>query len=188
VVAERRITDVAECANPVLALRARGEDYAPGDTDLAWTRITPWRSLLAGAFDTVDQPVVSARVAAPVDDPGAELLAGWLQARLGVVAERVEAVSTGIEAVTINLADGAELALIRQDGTAVLRRTGYADRVLALLQRRLGDELAEELRRLDPDQPYAAALSAASGLHGLDRRAAMRVHIWHDPALSEPPA
>ena len=29
----------------------RAKDYAPGDTDLAWTRTTPWRALLASAFD-----------------------------------------------------------------------------------------------------------------------------------------
>ena len=53
VVAERRITDVAQSPDPVAALRQRADDYAPGDTDLAWTRTTPWRSLLAGALDTV---------------------------------------------------------------------------------------------------------------------------------------
>jgi hypothetical protein len=32
-----------------LVLRARAEDYAPGDTDLSWTRITHWRTLVASA-------------------------------------------------------------------------------------------------------------------------------------------
>jgi glucose-6-phosphate dehydrogenase assembly protein OpcA len=188
VVAERRITDVAECVHPVQALRMRADDYAPGDTDLAWTRITPWRTLIAGSFDTVDRPVVSARVVAPLNDPGAELLGGWLQARLGISPERVDADAPGIGTVTFTLDNGAELTLIRQDGTALLRRTGYADRILSLVHRRLGDELAEELRRLDADQPYAAALSAASGVPALNRRPPNRVHIWQDPALSEPPA
>ena len=44
VVADRRITDIAQAADPVAALRQRAEDYAPGDTDLAWTRTTPWRA------------------------------------------------------------------------------------------------------------------------------------------------
>src|SRR6266511_2253468 len=49
------------------------------------------------------------------------------------------------------------------------------------------DELAEELRRLDADQPYAAALAAATGVTGLNERPPKRVHVWKDPALAEPP-
>src|SRR3954462_12187278 len=51
VVAERRITDSAQAAAPAGSLRNRADDYAPGDTDLAWTRITPWRAVVAGALD-----------------------------------------------------------------------------------------------------------------------------------------
>src|SRR6476469_8168675 len=40
VVSERRITDSAQAPDPVAALRQRAVDYAPGDTDLTWTRIT----------------------------------------------------------------------------------------------------------------------------------------------------
>ncbi|MFD9007870.1 glucose-6-phosphate dehydrogenase assembly protein OpcA, partial [Streptomyces sp. NPDC059552] len=48
---QRRITDTYSCEHPVEALGARAEAYAPGDTDLSWTRITPWRSMLAAALD-----------------------------------------------------------------------------------------------------------------------------------------
>ena len=65
VVADRRITDSAQAMDPVAALRQRAADYAPGDTDLAWTRITPWRTLVAGAFDTVESRVTGATVVAP---------------------------------------------------------------------------------------------------------------------------
>ena len=85
VVADRRITDANQSAEPVEALRTRADDYAPGDTDLAWTRTTPWRTLIAGAFDAFHSPVTAITVAAPEDDPTAALLAGWLRARLGVV-------------------------------------------------------------------------------------------------------
>ena len=37
------------------ALKRRAKDYAPGDTDLAWTRTTPWRALLASAFDDMGE-------------------------------------------------------------------------------------------------------------------------------------
>ena len=35
------------------ALRVRAADYAPGDTDLAWTRSTPWRAALTSTLDAV---------------------------------------------------------------------------------------------------------------------------------------
>ena len=34
-------------ADPAASLRQRAADYAPGDTDLTWTVITPWRAALA---------------------------------------------------------------------------------------------------------------------------------------------
>ena len=40
VFADRRITDSSMADDPLAALRPRAEDYAPGDTDLAWTRTT----------------------------------------------------------------------------------------------------------------------------------------------------
>jgi len=180
VVAERRITDVAEAKDPLAALHQRAEDYRPGDTDLAWTRTTPWRTLLAAAFDTVAEPATAVTVQAAPDEPTAALLAGWLHARLAVAPQIVpsdSAASSGmaLEAVRITLGDGSQLVLKRQPGgTAVLSRTGAADRTLTLVTRRLGEELAEELRRLDADQPYAAALSCATGVTGLDERPAKR--------------
>ena len=73
------------------------------------------------------------------------------------------------------------------DSQSLLRRSGLPDRVLPLVARPLGEELAEELRRLDPDQPYAAALAATTGARGLNDRHPTRVHVWKDPALAERP-
>ena len=56
---------------------------------------------------------------------------------------------------------------------------------MPLTQRELGDSLAEELRRLDPDQPYAEALAAATGQKGLSSRSAQRRHVWVDPAQEQ---
>ena len=46
VFADRRITDVSRADDRVAALRQRAVDFAPGDTDLAWTRLPvgapPW--------------------------------------------------------------------------------------------------------------------------------------------------
>jgi glucose-6-phosphate dehydrogenase assembly protein OpcA len=45
--AQRRVTDTAGGADPLGMLKRLANEYAPGDTDFAWTRLTPWRSLLA---------------------------------------------------------------------------------------------------------------------------------------------
>jgi glucose-6-phosphate dehydrogenase assembly protein OpcA len=195
VVAERRITDSAQADDPVTALHQRAADYAAGDTDLAWTRITGWRTLVAGALDPtagVAPEPVGATVTAPASDASAALLCGWLTARLGFTPVRQEPPAgpvaprgaTGLAAVRLHLANGDEVAITRQNGTATLRRGGHGERLLPLLTRTLGEELAEELRRLDADQTYAAALSAATGVPGLPERPASRVHTWVDPAVT----
>src|SRR5205085_1605544 len=53
VIADRRITDSAIAEDQLAALRTRAEDYAPGDTDLSWTRSTPWRAILTSTLDSV---------------------------------------------------------------------------------------------------------------------------------------
>jgi len=184
VVADRRITDAAQAADPVEALRQRARDYAPGDTDLAWTRITPWRTLVAGAFDTTEgNRVISATVVAPHTDPTAALMIGWLKSRLGLNPQwQHTSEYPRMRSVELRCDNGDELVLTRDDSLATFRRSGQADRKLPLVRRPLGDELAEELRRLDPDQIYAEALGAAVGVAGLDSRAPQRVHIWKDPS------
>jgi hypothetical protein len=188
VVGERRVTDTAQSADPVAALKRRAEDYAPGDTDLAWCRITPWRTLVASAFDTVEANLTGASVVAPVADPTAALMRGWLAARLGVTVEAVPTTEwPRMREVRLVCANGDEVSLTRQDDSATLRRTGQDDRQLPLVRRPLGEELAEELRRLDADQAYAEALGALAGVADLDERPPMRVHIWKDPTVAESP-
>jgi glucose-6-phosphate dehydrogenase assembly protein OpcA len=190
VVADRRITDAAQAADPTATLRCRADDYAPGDTDLAWTRITPWRTLVAGAFDTSRARVTGARIVAPPTDPTAALMSGWLASRLGITPV-MEPTSEfpRLRSVALTCEGGDCLTLTRENGTACFSRTGQPDRILSLPRRPLGDELAEELRRLDADQIYADALGALAGITGLDARPPNRVHVWKDPlAAAEPPA
>lgn len=181
VVAERRITDSAQAPDPLQALHQRAEDYAPGDTDLAWTRITPWRTLVAGVFDAGPATVSDITVSGPERDPSTALMCGWLSRRLGVQARVAAADTNRLAGVRLDLTDGGLVELSRGNGTAVLRRSGLPDRTLPLVQRPLGEELAEELRRLDPDQPYAGALETTTGLAGLGDRSPTRVHVWQDP-------
>src|SRR3954465_3190215 len=84
VLSDRRITDCAQSQDPMAALRLRAEDFAPGDTDLAWGRPPPWRALLASALDSVDSRPTSVRVGCEAANPSAALLAGWLRSRLSL--------------------------------------------------------------------------------------------------------
>jgi glucose-6-phosphate dehydrogenase assembly protein OpcA len=187
VFADRRVTDTSLAPDALAALSRRAEDYAPGDTDLAWTRATHWRALCASAFDSVTSAATGAQVHGEPGNPTRALLAGWLTARLGVPAEAVDASGQGISAVVISLADG-EVNLSRGDGAiATLKRSGQPDRTMPLERRELGDLLAEELRRLDADETYAAALSAATGVTALSDRPASRTHVWHDPTEAAEP-
>ncbi|MEU8664259.1 glucose-6-phosphate dehydrogenase assembly protein OpcA [Actinoplanes philippinensis] len=185
VVAERRITDSAQAPDPVAALKQRAVDYAPGDTDLTWTRITLWRTLVAGAFDSTEARVVGAKIVAPDRDPTAWLMLGWLKSRLGIepTLEHTDR-APRLHSVELQCENGDCVRVTREEGTALFSRTGQEDRYMPLPKRPVGDELAEELRRLDADQIYADALGAMAGLSGLDHRNPNRVHVWKDPALA----
>ena len=56
--------------------------------------------------------------------------------------------------------------------------------MLPLPRRQLGDLLAEELRRMDPDAVYADALSTSTGVT-VNREPRTRVLVWRDPALAD---
>ena len=83
-VAGRRITDVGSAKSPSKALAKLRQRYAPGDTDLAWSRITSWRALLTAALDQPPHDrVTRAAVGGAPDSASADLLTGWLASRLG---------------------------------------------------------------------------------------------------------
>ncbi|TQS41254.1 glucose-6-phosphate dehydrogenase assembly protein OpcA [Cryptosporangium phraense] len=189
VFADRRVTDARESADPIGTLTARAEDYAPGDTDLGWSRTTPWRTLLAGAFDTVTGRPTAVTVTAAPRNVTATLLVGWMRSRLGLDVVLDESAKRGIAEVNIDIDDGTRIQVTRQDSNhAILRRTGVPDRVQPMARRSLGEQLAEEIKRLDPDQPYGEALGAATGLTGLNHRSPFRSHVWKDPMPTATPA
>jgi glucose-6-phosphate dehydrogenase assembly protein OpcA len=159
--AGRRITDSAAAPDGVQALAGRAADYNPGDTDLAWTRLSPWRSILAAVFDTVGEAATKGRIEAEARNPSAALLAAWLRVRLGVATEIVDSAGPGITEVSLTLTSGAEVRITRPDGrSATLVHSGQPERAMPLPRRELGELLAEELQRLDSDEPYADALAA----------------------------
>ncbi|WP_308169879.1 glucose-6-phosphate dehydrogenase assembly protein OpcA [Acrocarpospora catenulata] len=157
--AGRRITDAAASPDPVRAIAGRCAGYVPGDTDLAWTRLTTWRSLLAAAFDQPIGRVTAGVVEASPGHPSAVLLSAWLSQRFGAPIGVGESSGPGITAVRLSLEPGGELTLTRSDARlATLSRPGQPDRRVALARRPTADLIAEELRRLDPDETYADAL------------------------------
>ncbi|MFH8242272.1 glucose-6-phosphate dehydrogenase assembly protein OpcA [Streptomyces sp. NPDC018321] len=156
--AQRRVTDTYACEEPVRELAARAEAYAPGDTDLSWTRITPWRSMLAAALDQVDCEVQSVEVEGEEYNPSCELLAMWLADRLDVPVQRTASEGPGLTAVRM-ATDCGPVVLDRADGSlATLSIKGQPSRAVALKRRETAELIAEELRRLDPDDTYASAL------------------------------
>lgn len=163
-ISNRRITDAASrYAGGAQRLRW---GYSPGDTDLAWTRLTHWRAQLAAALDAAaGESVLAAEVAGSAASPSGQLLAAWLQLSLRVpVALRhldaTEQWSQGLRSVTLQLS-GGEIRLTRLDDTsAVLSRPGQPVQRLAMPRRSLRECIAEELRRLGPDAAYGRVVLA----------------------------
>ncbi|MFF3670359.1 glucose-6-phosphate dehydrogenase assembly protein OpcA [Microtetraspora malaysiensis] len=157
--ATRRITDARAAADSLAAIAGRHQGYLPGDTDLAWTRLTAWRSLLASAFDRPPGRVLSGAVYGAAGNPSVPLLAAWLSVRLNASVEVAESVGPGLTEVRLTLAEGGELAISRTDARlATLSRPGQPNRRVALARRPTSELLAEELRRLDSDDVYGSAI------------------------------
>ena len=183
--AQRRVTDTYAAEQPIHELTGRAETYTPGDTDLAWTRITPWRSMLAAALDQVACEVTSAEVEGEEYNPSVELLAMWLADRLKVPVRRSASAGPGLTSVRLATSRGP-IVLDRPDGSlATLSIQGQPDRAVALKRRETAELVAEELRRLDPDDTYASALR-----YGVDRldEVAGKTAPAQDPEAAADPA
>ena len=163
--ANRRITDASTARRPLADLTGRTTSYHPGDTDLAWTRTTPWRSVLATALDEPHEQIIAATVSGERNNPSATLLAAWLQARLKVPAVVKNSRGPGITGVVLKTKNG-DIGLSRHDGRlAELTRTHGLSRKAPLPRRELRELVTEELRRLDADEIYAETLAElAKGL------------------------
>lgn len=155
----RRITDAASVPTAkAQAMLTQCHSYAPGNTDLAWTRITGWRALLAAALDQNPGKVTSASVTGERISPSADLLSAWLGDRLKCDVKRENSQGPGITAVVLRSKLG-DITITRSDGRlATLSSPNAPDRPVALKRRDLAELLSEELRRLDPDDVYAATV------------------------------
>ena len=159
--ARRRITDATNCPDPLAEIKSRLKGYTAGDTDLAWSRVTYWRALLAAAVDQAPhEPITSALVSGLQTEPALDIMAGWLAARIDGPVRR-EVGELKVELVR----NGETITLARpQTGvTATLTRTSRPEARIPLARRDAKECLAEDLRRLDADEIYHEALQ------GLDK-------------------
>lgn len=162
--ANRRIMDAANERNPTKALEHRRSTYVEGDSDLAWTRLTNWRAVLAAALDLPPyEKVTAAAVTGESDSPSTDLLAAWLATCLKIPVSRLKASSgEGIVRVVLERRSG-NVELNRPDGkVGILTQAGQPDRRVPLHRRSVRDCLSEELRRLDADEIYAETLKGLS--------------------------
>lgn len=110
-IAQRRITDAATSADVRNRLASLDKTHAPGDTDLAWTRLTHWREQLAAVLDQPPyEDVTAAEVLGAAASPSTALLAAWLRLSLDVPVrwqyEDAAHWEAGIKSVRLTRASG----------------------------------------------------------------------------------
>lgn len=163
-IAQSRITDAAGTTDAIASLERLSKNYAPGDVDFAWTRLTTWRTQLASILDQPPyEAITSARVEATHQSSSATLLAAWLRLQLGVPVI-CDLVTTGaedgsIKSVTLSRASGDIVLKRVNEKVARLDMPGQPRHDVTIPRRSLRDCLAEELRRLDPDVVYGSVIT-----------------------------
>ncbi|AKK11159.1 glucose-6-phosphate dehydrogenase assembly protein OpcA [Corynebacterium uterequi] len=170
-IAQRRVTNARHNVSGNALLRLTS-GYAPGDSDMMWSRITTWRGIVASALDRYPhERVESAVVSGPADNPSVDIAAGWLAHRLGVTVERrintpedypqtrVEGANLfPIHSLVLNRASGPISISVQDESTVRISLPDSPDAQVAMSVRTESDCLSEELRHLDADVAYAAAL------------------------------
>lgn len=164
--ATRRVTDSKGAANVDATLADLADNYAPGDTDIAWARVTRWRALLASALDQMsDATVTRASIHGDTGSPSIILLAAWLHHTTGCTVDfTYDDAVEGLQSVTLDTTHGLVSITRIANHNAVLRQPGQPDHTIALPRRSLADCLSEDLRRLDADEVYGETLAAVSAL------------------------
>lgn len=162
-IAQRRITDSARVEEPMIGLAKLSENYRAGDTDLAWIRLTLWRIQLAAMLDQLPySPTKKVTVAGSSKSPSVVLLGAWLGHKLDAdVHLATTKLDRGLYRVELEREDG-QIVLDRPDLIiATLSYPGAPDQQIALPVRTLAECIAEELRRLDPDEVYGEVITQA---------------------------
>lgn len=167
-IAQRRITDAAAQGDPVRALEVLGSHYRPGDSDFAWTRLTLWRAQLAAVLDQPPyEPVTAVTVKGAADSPSTELLAAWLrlQLQVPVTLDVTSSLgSSGIHGVILERPSGDVVLERPLASVGTLVQPNQPTHDISLPRRSLRDCLAEELRRLDPDDLFGEVVQKGLAL------------------------
>ncbi|MHC6595224.1 glucose-6-phosphate dehydrogenase assembly protein OpcA, partial [Arthrobacter sp. C152] len=131
---------------------------------LAWTRLTNWRIQLAAALDQMDpSSALAAEVEGVADSPSPLLMAAWLNFALDVPVKRFAGpAGSGLSRVSFTLANGGIQLLRSGISVAELSLPGQPIQRVSLPRPSIRDCLAEELRRLDPDEVFECSLSRLS--------------------------
>ena len=134
-----------------------------GDIDLAWTRITLWRAMVASTLDPILRSgrLHEVVVAGEPRNSSLSLMIAWLRLRLDVPVRRVDEKDfKGISSITARTDDG-DVVIARHDLERVtITRPGSPEpQVVTMARREPVSTLNEELRRLTPDLVYQEVLS-----------------------------
>ena len=174
-IATRRITDALSQANPRAFLDNLSKNYAPGDSDFAWTRLTLWRAQFAALLDQPPhEEVVSVDVVGDLKNPSVILLGAWFRQQLGCpVNMEHRAETAGVKAVYLVrlVRSDSSIEILRdQSNIAVLSQSNQPSKELSLPVRSLRDCLAEDLRRLDPDVAFEKVITVGLELLGKEQK------------------
>ncbi|NBY16429.1 MAG: hypothetical protein EBQ78_01900 [Betaproteobacteria bacterium] len=142
--------------------------------------------MLAAALDQPVGRVQEVTVHSEPRSASSLLLAGWLRKRLHVPTKIVHDKGPGITKVVLKTTQG-EVSLSRPDGRVAQLAIPHApESPVALPRRNMAELLAEELRRLDPDEIYYQALKGIeSVLHPPVKEAKSKVKSGTSSAKSK---
>lgn len=162
--ATTRVTNTPSQPDPAEALATLAPVYEPGDIDLAWTRITLWRAMVASTLDGVqrEHEVKEVVVAGEPGNASLSLMIRWLALRLCIpVRRRDVADAEGISSITATTEEGTVEIARKDAGRVVITQPGTAEPQVVTMARRAPIVImSEELRRLAPDAVYAEVLEA----------------------------
>jgi glucose-6-phosphate dehydrogenase assembly protein OpcA len=133
--------------------------------------LTLWRAQLAAVLDQPPyEPVTAIEVHGAADSPSTVLLAAWLQMQLKVpvaleVTRKAHG-SSGIQGVKLHRKSGVIDLERTMPNIVTLVQPEQPTHDITLPRRNLRDCLAEELRRLDPDDLFGDVIT-----HGVTRLA-----------------
>lgn len=195
--AERLIVDSADFARPAqtlgviasLATAHRGRKF--GITDLNWTRLTPWRELVAGFFDVdVWRPcldrIVGIRVGFGVDADGRDihpsqalLLVGWFASRLGWQAVDTLAPSEA-GGLLFRMASAAGTPVVVRVRPRFERGIEPGDTSGVRIQAKHGEDLFEFVLKREPDARHVTATVMVNG-----ETRSRRVVLLPEPGIEE---